>query len=38
MEYTFPSAVGPHSAKLIQAMIDGKAVDGEVDVQGMSSS
>ena len=35
MEYTFTSAVGPHSAKLIQAMIDGKAVDGEVDVQGM---
>jgi hypothetical protein len=34
-EYTFTSAVGSHSAKLIQAMIDGKAVDAEIDVQGM---
>ncbi len=34
-EYTFTSTVGSHSAKLIQALIDGKAVDAEIDVQGM---
>jgi len=34
-EYTFTSTVGSHSAKLIQAMIDGKAVDAEIDVHGM---